>query len=160
MTLQDGTRLVKLRNPWGKGEWKGDWSDNSNLWTPQLRQQLAVAHNNDGIFFMNYEDFLRYFDGVSICHYRDEYILSSLQDANKADSPAVYQFELTHPGEYYFGFSQPDKNLYPDNCYEYGYLSLVLIKMEGSRPVYLGGVGKPTRDGWLLSKKIQPGNIL
>lgn len=26
-------KLVKLRNPWGKGEWKGDWSDESYKWT-------------------------------------------------------------------------------------------------------------------------------
>jgi hypothetical protein len=29
-------RLMKMRNPWGQGEWNGDWSDNSNLWTPEL----------------------------------------------------------------------------------------------------------------------------
>ena len=26
-------KLLKLRNPWGSGEWQGDWSDKSNLWT-------------------------------------------------------------------------------------------------------------------------------
>jgi len=29
-------KLVKLRNPWGGGEWKGDWSDESYLWTKEL----------------------------------------------------------------------------------------------------------------------------
>ena len=35
-------KLVKLRNPWGHGEWKGDWSDCSPLWTPELRKTFNV----------------------------------------------------------------------------------------------------------------------
>jgi len=27
-----------MRNPWGDGEWTGDWSDGSNLWTPELKK--------------------------------------------------------------------------------------------------------------------------
>lgn len=26
-------RLLQIRNPWGKKEWSGDWSDASKLWT-------------------------------------------------------------------------------------------------------------------------------
>ena len=30
-------RLVKLRNPWKKGEWNGSYSDNSDEWTAALK---------------------------------------------------------------------------------------------------------------------------
>jgi hypothetical protein len=33
----DGHKLVQLRNPWGQGEWKGDWSDDSELWTTRMK---------------------------------------------------------------------------------------------------------------------------
>lgn len=31
-------RILKLRNPWGSGEWTGDWSDKSELWTDELKE--------------------------------------------------------------------------------------------------------------------------
>ncbi len=33
-------RLLKIRNPWGHGEWEGDWSDNSTKWTEELKERL------------------------------------------------------------------------------------------------------------------------
>ena len=36
----ENVRLVKIRNPWKKGEWKGRWSDNSDDWTEELRFEL------------------------------------------------------------------------------------------------------------------------
>mmetsp|Transcript_29611 Transcript_29611/g.27061 ORF Transcript_29611/g.27061 Transcript_29611/m.27061 type:complete len:185 (-) Transcript_29611:927-1481(-) len=36
-------RLLKMRNPWGKVEWKGDYSDDSDKWTDDLKEEVGFA---------------------------------------------------------------------------------------------------------------------
>lgn len=38
-----GFRLLRVRNIWSQGEWKGDWSDASTLWEdyPEVCQYLS-----------------------------------------------------------------------------------------------------------------------
>jgi hypothetical protein len=67
-------RLVKLRNPHGRGtqnfptEWNGDWSDDSPLWAAHPDIARVVAHQaaNDGIFWMSFSDFVKSFDKVLV----------------------------------------------------------------------------------------------
>eukprot|EP00007_Cunea_sp_BSH-02190019_P009468 CAMPEP_0174235338 /NCGR_PEP_ID=MMETSP0417-20130205/4814_1 /TAXON_ID=242541 /ORGANISM="Mayorella sp, Strain BSH-02190019" /LENGTH=879 /DNA_ID=CAMNT_0015313829 /DNA_START=69 /DNA_END=2708 /DNA_ORIENTATION=- len=61
------TRLIRLRNPWGKKEWKGKWSDKSSDWTPALRAELSHEDADDGAFWMEFGDYLRYFTKLTIC---------------------------------------------------------------------------------------------
>jgi hypothetical protein len=55
----DGIRLVKVMNPWGKkrGEWTGDYSDDSPKWTKRLKSKVKdFESGDDGIFWMTVED--------------------------------------------------------------------------------------------------------
>ncbi|KAK3323026.1 hypothetical protein B0H66DRAFT_602440 [Apodospora peruviana] len=61
-TLKDGTRLVKLRNPWGKtkkGIWEGAWSDGSKEWTTEAQEELGHQFGSDSVFWISYDDLLR-----------------------------------------------------------------------------------------------------
>ncbi|KAI0446932.1 hypothetical protein F4803DRAFT_501696 [Xylaria telfairii] len=55
----DGQRLVLLKNPWGKGEWRGPWSDGSKEWTAEWLTKLDHRFGDDGNFWISYEDLLR-----------------------------------------------------------------------------------------------------
>jgi hypothetical protein len=32
-------KLLKISDPWNKMQWQGDWSEHSQLWTPQMRNE-------------------------------------------------------------------------------------------------------------------------
>ena len=102
--------LVELRNPWGKGEWKGKWKDretkeeeSTESWdtlkmvemtvngtfyedvelkdekTGQMKRLLHMdASNenvkdwNDGLFFMEFSDYLKQFERTSIAYVNKE----------------------------------------------------------------------------------------
>jgi len=65
----DGVKLIQLRNPWGKFEWTGKWADNDAAWDehPNVKQQLNPTFEDDGIFFMSYEDFEKNYKKVDVC---------------------------------------------------------------------------------------------
>lgn len=63
-----GTRLLRLRNPWGKLEYRGAFSDGAPQWTPALRAFFRPNENPvDGVFHIGFEDFCRHFNVVSVC---------------------------------------------------------------------------------------------
>ena len=58
--------LIRLRNPWGKGEWNGRWGDGGKEWTEELIERFEVSFGNDGTFFMCLEDFVNNFDVIHV----------------------------------------------------------------------------------------------
>eukprot|EP00004_Rigifila_ramosa_P004752 TRINITY_DN1522_c1_g1_i1.p1 TRINITY_DN1522_c1_g1~~TRINITY_DN1522_c1_g1_i1.p1 ORF type:complete len:1361 (+),score=365.30 TRINITY_DN1522_c1_g1_i1:535-4083(+) len=38
---EDGHQLLRLKNPWGKEEWNGDWCDGSEMWTRRMSVKLS-----------------------------------------------------------------------------------------------------------------------
>ncbi|XP_054287890.1 calpain-A-like [Macrosteles quadrilineatus] len=63
--------LIRLRNPWGKLEWKGAWSDSSAAWqliSLEEKTKMGLVTENDGEFWMSLMDFSQNFEYIDICH--------------------------------------------------------------------------------------------
>ncbi|MEW5310132.1 MAG: hypothetical protein WDW38_001959 [Sanguina aurantia] len=65
----EGVKLVQMRNPWGAFEWTGSWSDTSREWSghPKIAAALGWADRDDGVFWMEYNDFRQYFKSIDFC---------------------------------------------------------------------------------------------
>ncbi|KAM8899900.1 calpain-5 isoform 2-T2 [Spinachia spinachia] len=63
-------QMIRMRNPWGEKEWSGPWSDSSEQWnkvSKSEREKLGVTVQDDGEFWMTFDDFCQYFTDLILC---------------------------------------------------------------------------------------------
>jgi len=133
---------VKLRNPWGSGEWIGDWSDNSDLWTDELKDQVSFdGGHDDGIFWMSYEDFDEIFGQWSVNKYLDDakFCFTTIKSKYKTEDHFreryldneyhLLKIETFTPGMYTFAISQYGERLLPRKS-EYKYANVVAFLVK------------------------------
>lgn len=126
-------RLLKLRNPWGNKEWKGDWSDESTIWTEELAKKLSHDRNSDdGTFFIEFRDFKESFSEIAVCYYHDEFKNTSLtfKPSRKA---SYFNIKIEKAGEYYFSIIQLSRKLMQEEYeHKYSICKILIAKVENN----------------------------
>lgn len=109
-------RIVQIRNPWGAFEWKGDWSYQSNLWTPELRQQLGVSNGEDGLQWMGIESFLGHFEGLGVSQIEIGNLHNSVQvKTTEKTEKTLIKFVIDTDGDYTFAIDQTDSRFFEEH---------------------------------------------
>jgi hypothetical protein len=102
-------RLVKIRNPWGRGEWTGDWSDKSDLWNDDLKSLVGYHDSDDGNFYMSFEDFLKMFNRTDVCNimYNSNFKTFEI-NGHDVHQPQVYNLLLEEDSEICISLHRPN----------------------------------------------------
>jgi len=158
------TRLVKIRNPWGNFEWKGDWSDQSPLWTEELRRELNYDPNpEDGIFFMNIRDYNKYFPVTWLCRYKKDNYYYSVNFQHTVNNYNVIRLIVPERAEVTISLNQRDKRFFkgtnhPD--YLYSYARLLLARADKDGLEYVGGNASGFERNLQVTAVLNPGTYL
>ncbi|XP_072405615.1 calpain-9-like isoform X1 [Chiloscyllium punctatum] len=103
--------LVRVRNPWGRVEWNGAWSDGSAEWSQVTDTNCRqMVHLEDGEFWMSIEDFKKNFGNVEICHL-------SLSQLSNPDGKLKPWVQMVYEGRWIRGFSAGGNLYYKDKYY-------------------------------------------
>ncbi|XP_061194258.1 calpain-5-like [Saccostrea echinata] len=68
---RESMEMVRCRNPWGGTEWTGAWSDGSEEWakvSDSEKKELGITIEDNGEFWMSFEDFCKNFTSIDLCH--------------------------------------------------------------------------------------------
>lgn len=97
-----GTKLVKIRNPWGSERYHGTWSDkDTKNWTEDAKKALNHQSNmNDGVFFMSIADYKTLFFNTIVGFYGDWKVSSAFSTWDRKTNIAkVVNWKFHNPVE-------------------------------------------------------------
>lgn len=144
-------RIVRIRNPWGSGEWKGAWSDKSRKWanvSEEKRQELGLVVKDDGEFWISEEDFLKYFQMIDFCHLDPGSTVGEIKESGQEKTWEVAKFEGSWiPGTTAGGADEKDEKFAtnpqymitlhePDDEDEDGECTVIVALLQKNRRVF------------------------
>lgn len=130
-------KLIKLRNPWGRMEWNGDWSDNSPKWTAYTKAQVGgVISKDDGVFYMSLRDLIKCFSDITTCKFHPKYNYSFLKIEGKYQreprNVSVIKFTVRKRMPVYLSLFQKEKRHFKslNKQYDYSPLRANVVKIN------------------------------
>ena len=106
-------RLCKLRNPWKRNNWTGDWSDKDSKWTDSLRKQARKEVEYE--FFISIEDLVKYFIRLDLCQLIcDGYSETFDFPQSELNTPQVFNFFLRSQGNVSISVMEKNWRYHPE----------------------------------------------
>eukprot|EP00358_Blepharisma_japonicum_P003985 CAMPEP_0202954634 /NCGR_PEP_ID=MMETSP1395-20130829/50989_1 /ASSEMBLY_ACC=CAM_ASM_000871 /TAXON_ID=5961 /ORGANISM="Blepharisma japonicum, Strain Stock R1072" /LENGTH=283 /DNA_ID=CAMNT_0049670317 /DNA_START=1094 /DNA_END=1945 /DNA_ORIENTATION=- len=92
-------KLIRIRNPWGEGEWKGTFADEDEEWDKHrgLKDELNYEFGKDGTWWMAYDDWKKHFNRLYVCRMFPEkwqkYSIDGKWEGKTAGGPPPIQID-------------------------------------------------------------------
>lgn len=155
-------RLLKIRNPWGQFEWRGDYADNSPLWNDELKRKVNYTNEDDGIFYMSFPDFLKYFPYSFVCKFEREFKYYSKKFLQIPDETMVAcKINITKPTRIMINLHQKSSRIFNEiPNYKTNMSRIVLCKYHSDRPrnyEYIKSHSSTNEKLHLELNKLEPG---
>ena len=129
-------KLINMRNPWGNGEWSGEWSDASSRWNT-VNGGRPTAKKNDGSFWMSIDDFCKYYVISGISHFYTNYLYTYYHVPKKITQQGPYISRIVVQNDNTHGYiSLHQKNpriVLKDGTYQKPSISYLMLVDENYR---------------------------
>ncbi len=87
---------------------------NSGNWNFKLKRDLGAASLQEGVFFIDFNLFIKFMTGFDVCYYEDGYEHSSIKMVSDPDQATLLNVKITKPGSYYFSVHQINTRAFKD----------------------------------------------
>jgi len=157
-------RLILIRNPWDTFEWKGAWSNESNLWTEELRRELDYPKDEEeSIFWMNLQDYQKYFPVTWVCKYKKDNNYYSVSLNHTHTNYNVLRIKVPTRQEVTISLNQRDRRFFKNSAhpdYFYSYSRILLGKVEKNGLEYISGNASGYERNLQTTQILDPGVYL